>query len=68
MDRFRGIQEEATFMGVRCITLRRETERPETVIMGTNTLVPPSTILENSRIDTKKRICYPRFVGRSNIS
>ena len=54
-----GIQEEATFMGVRCITLREETERPETVIMGTNTLVPPSTILENSRIDTKKDHTIP---------
>ena len=36
-----------------------ETERPETVIMGTNTLVPPSTILENSRIDTKKDHTIP---------
>lgn len=34
-----GITEEATVMGVPCITLRNSTERPETVTMGTNELV-----------------------------
>ncbi len=34
-----GIQEEATHLGVPCLTLRRNTERPATVTMGTNTLV-----------------------------
>ena len=37
-----GIQEESSFLGVRCITLRENTERPETVFLGTNTLVSPS--------------------------
>ena len=37
-----GIQEESSFLGVRCITLRQNTERPETVLMGTNTLVDPT--------------------------
>lgn len=54
-----GIQEEATFMGVRCITLREETERPETVIFGTNNLVPPSTISENSIIEAKQDYVIP---------
>ena len=34
-----GITEETTFMNVPCITLRENTERPETVTMGTNVLV-----------------------------
>jgi UDP-N-acetylglucosamine 2-epimerase (non-hydrolysing) len=34
-----GITEEATVMGVPCLTLRDTTERPETVEIGTNMLV-----------------------------
>lgn len=34
-----GITEEATVYNVPCITLRQNTERPETVEMGTNVLV-----------------------------
>ena len=34
-----GIQEESTILGVPCLTLRENTERPVTVTQGTNTLV-----------------------------
>lgn len=34
-----GITEETTVMGIPCITLRDNTERPETCTMGTNELV-----------------------------
>ena len=34
-----GITEEATVLNVPCITLRDSTERPETIIIGTNELV-----------------------------
>ena len=34
-----GIQEETTFLGVPCLTVRENTERPITVQMGTNKLV-----------------------------
>ena len=34
-----GIQEEATFLGVPCLTVRENTERPVTVTLGTNVLV-----------------------------
>jgi len=34
-----GIQEETTFLGVPCLTVRENTERPVTVTCGTNTLV-----------------------------
>ncbi len=34
-----GIQEETTYLGVPCLTVRENTERPVTVTVGTNTLV-----------------------------
>ena len=34
-----GIQEETTILGVPCLSLRENTERPVTVTGGTNTLV-----------------------------
>jgi UDP-N-acetylglucosamine 2-epimerase (non-hydrolysing) len=34
-----GMQEETTALGVPCLTLRENTERPITVLQGTNTLV-----------------------------
>ncbi len=34
-----GITEETTVMGIPCITLRDNTERPETVDIGTNELI-----------------------------
>lgn len=34
-----GVQEETTFLGIPCLTLRNTTERPITVAEGTNTLV-----------------------------
>jgi UDP-N-acetylglucosamine 2-epimerase (non-hydrolysing) len=34
-----GIQEETTYLGVPCLTIRENTERPVTVTMGTNVLV-----------------------------
>jgi UDP-N-acetylglucosamine 2-epimerase (non-hydrolysing) len=33
-----GIQEESTYLGIQCITIRTTTERPVTVEMGTNHL------------------------------
>ena len=35
-----GVQEETTSLGVPCLTMRPNTERPITVEQGTNTLVP----------------------------
>jgi UDP-N-acetylglucosamine 2-epimerase (non-hydrolysing) len=35
-----GLQEETTALGVPCLTVRENTERPITVTEGTNTLVP----------------------------
>ncbi|MDQ3068421.1 MAG: UDP-N-acetylglucosamine 2-epimerase (non-hydrolyzing) [Acidobacteriota bacterium] len=38
-----GVQEETTFLGVPCLTLRENTERPVTIEIGTNTLVGRDT-------------------------
>jgi UDP-N-acetylglucosamine 2-epimerase (non-hydrolysing) len=34
-----GITEETTVMGIPCMTLRNNTERPETITTGTNELL-----------------------------
>jgi UDP-N-acetylglucosamine 2-epimerase (non-hydrolysing) len=46
-----GIQEETTALGVSCLTLRENTERPITVTHGTNTIVgtKPDIILSETR-------------------
>jgi UDP-N-acetylglucosamine 2-epimerase (non-hydrolysing) len=46
-----GIQEETTALGVNCLTLRDNTERPITVTEGTNTIVGshPDVILSETR-------------------
>jgi UDP-N-acetylglucosamine 2-epimerase (non-hydrolysing) len=38
-----GIQEESTYFGVPCLTLRPQTERPITITEGTNRLVELET-------------------------
>lgn len=38
-----GIQEETTYLGIPCLTLRPNTERPITIEMGTNTLIGNDT-------------------------
>ncbi|PWV61867.1 non-hydrolyzing UDP-N-acetylglucosamine 2-epimerase [Plasticicumulans acidivorans] len=38
-----GLQEETTALGVPCLTLRENTERPITITQGTNTLVGTDT-------------------------
>jgi UDP-N-acetylglucosamine 2-epimerase (non-hydrolysing) len=45
-----GVQEESTFFGIPCLTLRKNTERPVTVTQGTNILVgtDPARIFKES--------------------
>ena len=42
-----GIQEETTVLGVLCVILRKNTERPVTITMGTNYLVGTETLPES---------------------
>jgi UDP-N-acetylglucosamine 2-epimerase (non-hydrolysing) len=44
-----GIQEETTYLGIPCLTLRDNTERPITVLQGTNRLTRAETLVENVR-------------------
>jgi len=39
-----GIQEETTYLGIPCFTLRENTERPITIEQGTNCLTDPSRL------------------------
>lgn len=53
-----GIQEETTWLGVPCLTLRNNTERPITITHGTNVLVgsdPRRLLVEADRILSGRR-------------
>ncbi len=61
-----GVQEETTFLGVPCITLRQSTERPVTVTEGTNTMCELdvktiSGILNSIDKGTYKKGTIPKF-------
>ncbi|MBX2890007.1 MAG: UDP-N-acetylglucosamine 2-epimerase (non-hydrolyzing) [Saprospiraceae bacterium] len=46
-----GVQDETTFLGVPCLTLRTTTERPVTIELGTNELMPtPDAELVRNKI------------------
>jgi UDP-N-acetylglucosamine 2-epimerase (non-hydrolysing) len=66
-----GIQEETTYLGVPCLTLRSNTERPVTVSMGTNVLVGQDLELLNSELakvlegKAKKGSIPPLWDGRA---
>jgi UDP-N-acetylglucosamine 2-epimerase (non-hydrolysing) len=53
-----GIQEESTFFGVPCLTLRENTERPITITQGTNLLVP---------LDSKSIVQYSMKILRGEV-
>ncbi len=61
-----GIQEETTVLGIPCVTLRENTERPITVEMGTNTIVGtdpakivPATFSKLEKQIEKDQYCIP---------
>jgi UDP-N-acetylglucosamine 2-epimerase (non-hydrolysing) len=68
-----GIQEETTFMGVPCFTLRENTERPITLTAGTNTLLGqnPDRIQEIPRMLSQVRARAtappPLWDGRASV-
>jgi UDP-N-acetylglucosamine 2-epimerase (non-hydrolysing) len=55
-----GIQEETTYLGVSCITLRASTERPITLTHGTNTLAGTGT-------ERAFRVCTSCLRGPSRV-
>jgi UDP-N-acetylglucosamine 2-epimerase (non-hydrolysing) len=58
-----GIQEETTFLGVPCFTLRDNTERPITIEMGTNMLLglDPRRIAEIPGLIRARRAQVPPY-------
>ena len=57
-----GVQEETTYLGVPCLTVRDNTERPVTITAGTNRLIgrDPDALLRAAREELKK----PRSAAR----
>lgn len=39
-----GVQEETSYLGIPCVTLRENTERPITLALGTNRLLKPAEV------------------------
>ena len=59
-----GIQEETTYLGIPCFTLRENTERPITISEGTNLLATPanvSALVKAALAGTKKPPARPQY-------
>jgi UDP-N-acetylglucosamine 2-epimerase (non-hydrolysing) len=64
-----GLQEETTYLGIPCLTLRENTERPITVTLGTNKLVNADNLAENLHAvldgNWPKGNCPPLWDGKT---
>jgi hypothetical protein len=58
-----GIQEETTYLSIPCLTLRETTERPVTILEGTNRLVRAETLA----LELDKALAAPRLVRRPDL-
>ncbi|MDI9643829.1 MAG: UDP-N-acetylglucosamine 2-epimerase (non-hydrolyzing) [Candidatus Verstraetearchaeota archaeon] len=63
-----GVQEEACILGVPCVTLRDNTERPETVEVGANVLsgTDPQRILDCAREMLRANVGWQNPFGDGN--
>lgn len=68
-----GIQEETTYLGVQCITVRENTERPVTVELGTNQLCGVDMLSVKKKVFevlsgiTKSGIIPPLWDGKAAV-
>jgi len=67
-----GIQEETTYLGLPCLTVRKNTERPITISLGTNTLIGKDMSLLKQEVgrvlsgDVKKGKIPPLWDGQTS--
>jgi len=63
-----GVQEESCILGVPCVTLRDNTERPETLEVGSNVLAgtEPERIFEGVRLMLNKENNWLNPFGDGN--
>ena len=64
-----GLQEETTYLGIPCFTLRENTERPITIDEGTNRLATPASLpglLADALGRDRARAAAPRLLGRKD--
>ncbi|MGH7463892.1 MAG: non-hydrolyzing UDP-N-acetylglucosamine 2-epimerase [Longimicrobiales bacterium] len=55
-----GLQEETTVLGVPCVTLREQTERPVTIEQGTNRLAPWPLTVDGIVTSFEQALAQPR--------
>ena len=64
-----GLQEETTYLGIPCLTLRENTERPITCTLGTNELVNAASLANRLQVvlegKWKKGTCPALWDGRT---
>jgi UDP-N-acetylglucosamine 2-epimerase (non-hydrolysing) len=53
-----GIQEETTYLGIPCLTIRPNTERPITITQGTNRLCKVEEIIDQAELALKNKRSY----------
>lgn len=58
-----GLQEETTVLGVPCLTVRPNTERPITIVAGTNRLVPDPAELTAAVASVRRPATPPTIEG-----
>jgi UDP-N-acetylglucosamine 2-epimerase (non-hydrolysing) len=65
-----GVQEESCILGIPCVTLRENTERPETIDVGSNILVGTKAekILEGTRLMLGRRNKWKSPFGNGHAS
>lgn len=53
-----GIQEETTYLGIPCLTIRPNTERPVTITQGTNRLCKVENIMDQAEMALQNKSSY----------
>lgn len=61
-----GLQEETTYLNIRCLTLREETERPITVFEGTNKVIGINTEVIINEINSSLGSKLPNEINIKN--